>query len=68
MNRYRLTPVAVKDLEEIADFIAADNPAAANRLIDRIEGKCQALQTCQGWAEVGKSWPQTFVAHTSASM
>ncbi len=48
MRRYRLTPVADKDLDEIADFIADDDPAAALRLIDRIEQKCQALAEMPG--------------------
>jgi toxin ParE1/3/4 len=43
MKRLRLTPEAEKDLEEITNFIAADDFAAANRLIDSIEAKCQSL-------------------------
>jgi plasmid stabilization system protein ParE len=42
MRRYRLTPQAENDLGEILDYIAADDPVAANRLIDSIESKCQA--------------------------
>lgn len=48
MKRYRLTPEAEKDLDEITDFIAADDPIAANRLIDSIEAKCQALAEMPG--------------------
>jgi toxin ParE1/3/4 len=48
MRRYRLTPQAEKDLDEILDSIAADDPAAANRLIDSIESKCQALAEMPG--------------------
>jgi toxin ParE1/3/4 len=48
MKRYRLTPEAEKDLDEITDFIAADDPVAANRLIDSIEQKCQALAEMPG--------------------
>ena len=43
MKKYRLTVEAKKDLDEITDFITAGNPAAAIRLIDAIEAKCQAL-------------------------
>lgn len=44
MSRYRLTPEAARDLDEITDhLIAADAPAAAARLVDAIEEKCQAL-------------------------
>jgi plasmid stabilization system protein ParE len=32
MRRYRLTPEAARDLDEIIDFIAADHPAAADRI------------------------------------
>jgi toxin ParE1/3/4 len=48
MNRYRLTPAAEKDLDQITDFIATDNPAAAHRLVDRIEAKCQGLAEMPG--------------------
>jgi toxin ParE1/3/4 len=48
MKRFRLTPEAEKDLDEITDFIEADDPAAAYRLIDGIEAKCQALAEMPG--------------------
>lgn len=50
MKRYRLTPEAVKDLDEIeiTDSITADNPSAAGRLIDAIQAKCQALAEMPG--------------------
>ena len=48
MKRYRLTPEAENDLDEITDFIAADDPAVAHRLIDSIEAKCQALAEMPG--------------------
>jgi plasmid stabilization system protein ParE len=44
MSRYRLTPEAARDLDEITDhLLAADAPAAAARIVDAIEEKCQAL-------------------------
>jgi toxin ParE1/3/4 len=48
MKKYRLTVEAKKDLDEITDFITAGNPAAATRLIDAIEAKCQALAEMPG--------------------
>ncbi len=48
MKRYRLTPEAEKDLDEISDFIAADDPVAAIRLLDSIEAKCRALAAMPG--------------------
>ena len=48
MKSYRLTLEAEKDLDEITDFIAAGNAAAASRLIDAIEAKCQALAEMPG--------------------
>ena len=48
MRRYVVTPMAEKDLDEITGYIAADDPIAANRLIDRIEAKCQALAEMPG--------------------
>lgn len=37
------TEPALDHLEEIADYIAKDNPAAAYRLVDRIHQKTNAL-------------------------
>jgi toxin ParE1/3/4 len=48
VKRYRLTPEAEKDLDDITDFIATDDPAAASRLIDSIEARCQALAVMPG--------------------
>jgi toxin ParE1/3/4 len=43
MKRYRLTRDASNDLGEIARYIAAENPAAAQELLDRIEDRCRSL-------------------------
>ena len=43
MGRLIRTARAEEDLIEIWMYIAADNPAAADRLLDRIEAKCQML-------------------------
>jgi len=42
-RRARLSPAAAQDLEEIWLYVAADKPAAANRLIDALADQCQAL-------------------------
>lgn len=36
-------PLALQDLDEIWDYVAQDNPDAADRLIDAIEEKCRLL-------------------------
>lgn len=48
MKRYRLTPEAARDLDEITNFIIGDNRRAALRLIDDIEKKCQAIAEMPG--------------------
>jgi toxin ParE1/3/4 len=37
MNRLVITPRAAADLEDIAGCIATDSPAAAMRMVDRLE-------------------------------
>lgn len=43
MKTYYLTPAAENDLIEIVDYIASDSPAAAGKLLDRIEERFQSL-------------------------
>ena len=43
MGRYYLTRQANNDLEEIYDFIAAENRGAAQRLIAELEQHCKKL-------------------------
>lgn len=43
MNRYRLTPEAANDLDQITGFIAKDNPEAAARLLDSLQERCRTL-------------------------
>lgn len=43
MGRLIRTARAEEDLIEIWMYIAADNPAAADRLLDQIDAKCQML-------------------------
>ena len=41
--RYRLTPSAQQDVDQIADFIAADNVEAALRMLDALEESFRRL-------------------------
>ncbi|MFN6558278.1 MAG: type II toxin-antitoxin system RelE/ParE family toxin [Nostoc sp. ChiSLP01] len=43
MGRFIRTAKAEEDLIEIWIYIAADNPIAADRLLDQIDTKCQRL-------------------------
>lgn len=43
--RIRFSAPAAADLEEIALYIAQDNPAAARRLMAKTEAACQLLST-----------------------
>ncbi|HEY1426141.1 MAG TPA: type II toxin-antitoxin system RelE/ParE family toxin [Caulobacteraceae bacterium] len=43
MRRYRLTRSAVRELNEIVDYIAADSPVAAMRVRDSIFDACDKL-------------------------
>ena len=35
---------ALRDLDEVWDYIARDNPAMADRLLDKIAAKCEMLE------------------------
>ena len=41
--RLQITPLAQRDLEEITDFIALDNPARAVSFIDELRAQCTRL-------------------------
>ena len=43
MNRFVLTPAADQDLNDIWDYIAADNIDAANRVLDALEATFSRL-------------------------
>jgi addiction module RelE/StbE family toxin len=43
LKRLDWTPQAIADLKEAWDYIAADNEAAANKIIDRIETAANTL-------------------------
>ncbi|HEY6431253.1 MAG TPA: type II toxin-antitoxin system RelE/ParE family toxin [Acetobacteraceae bacterium] len=42
-RRLLLSPRAVTDLEEIADYIARDNPVRAASFVAELEAKCRAI-------------------------
>lgn len=48
MDRYVLGSAAIGDLEEIWEFIARDNPRAADRWIDRLFETFKALARAPG--------------------
>jgi toxin ParE1/3/4 len=43
MPKFKFTPLAEQDLEDIWLYIAQDNPRAAHKLLDRIEAQCELL-------------------------
>ena len=43
MSGYRLTPLAVDDIEAIGDFIAADDPARAVSFVDELLAVCARI-------------------------
>jgi toxin ParE1/3/4 len=43
VKRYILTKAATADLIQIAEYIAADNPKAADRMIGLIEKRCDSV-------------------------
>lgn len=45
MTTVLLTPEAELDLEEIADYIAADNPRRAVSFVDELRDRCQEIAT-----------------------
>ncbi len=43
MPKFKLTPLAEQDLEDIWLYIAQDNARAADKLLNRIETQCELL-------------------------
>ncbi len=43
MSRALLTPQAERDIDDIGEYIAANNPAEAYQLVRSIRQRCQAL-------------------------
>lgn len=55
MNSYSFSNAAVQDLDQICDYIAQDDPAAASKLFDTIRQKCKLLAN---FPNSGKSYNQ----------
>jgi plasmid stabilization system protein ParE len=54
MSRFVLTPLARHDVTEIWEYIAADNIAAADRVLNALERAMKKLASCPGlghWRE-----------------
>jgi toxin ParE1/3/4 len=45
---YTLAHLAICDLEDIEAYVASDNPAAAERVIDAVEAACQLIADYPG--------------------
>jgi len=48
MTPFVLTPAATRDLEEIWDYLAADNRTAAERVLNKIEAAMEKLARTPG--------------------
>lgn len=53
MNTYSLADEAVRDLNELCDYIAQHEPQAAHRIFDRIRQRCKLLAQ---FPNMGKSF------------
>ena len=62
---YRLAPRAIVDLEEIADYVAAENPKAASRLLAAIERRVEQLAS-QPWSGVARDDVAPGIRHLVA--
>jgi len=45
---YRILPLAERDIEEIVDYIAEDNPAAALKWLNEIHTRCRRISEMPG--------------------
>ncbi|MDP2066584.1 MAG: type II toxin-antitoxin system RelE/ParE family toxin [Burkholderiaceae bacterium] len=41
--RLRITPLAARDLEEIGDYIAQDNPTRAGSFVSELQAHCEKI-------------------------
>ena len=48
MNDLQISPAAEADLDDIWDYVATDNPTAADRLIDSLSAQFEALAQFPG--------------------
>jgi plasmid stabilization system protein ParE len=70
-RRLLLSPRAAADLEDIAGYIARDNPQRAMTFVEELEAKCRAVAVnpqiyparpdLRPWASNGGAWPLSGV-------
>nr|WP_199864806.1 type II toxin-antitoxin system RelE/ParE family toxin [Rhizobium sp. Leaf321] len=63
--RVLFAPSASKDLEEVGDYIALKNPAAAYRFIAELRTHCERLSETPYRGRLGRNYQPGFVASTS---
>ena len=67
MARLIWTEPALQDLEQIADYIALDDPAAAKRLIRKVFSKVELLRSFPGMCPVPHDLPDSRYRHLVVS-
>jgi toxin ParE1/3/4 len=55
MASYSFSEEAIKDLNDICDYVARNNPQAASNLFDAIRQKCKLIAT---FPNMGKNYAQ----------
>ena len=55
MSSYTFSDAAVRDLDEICEYIAIENSRAASQLFDRIRQKCKLVAN---FPSMGKTYPK----------
>ncbi|MBF2057367.1 MAG: type II toxin-antitoxin system RelE/ParE family toxin [Cyanobacterium sp. T60_A2020_053] len=55
MANYQFSEDAVKDINEICDYIAKENPTSASNLFDAVRQKCKLVAN---FPKMGKSYEQ----------
>jgi toxin ParE1/3/4 len=67
MARLIWSEPALQDLEQIADYIALDNPSAARRLIHQVFAKAELLQSFPEMCPVPHDLPDSRYRHLVVS-
>ena len=55
MGQLFYSPLSRRDLSQIWDYIAGDNPEAADRVLRQIDAQCRQLARSP---ELGERWPE----------
>ena len=55
MSSYTFSDAAVRDLDEICEYIAIENSRAASQLFDKIRQKCKLVAS---FPNMGKTYPK----------